>query len=153
MARVKLIFPSKNPIFSTEIPLRITDMNYGNHLGNDAVLSLMHDARMRFLASHNHTELEIGGCGLIMADVMIAYKGQGYYGDLLKIELFCTEISSRSFDLMYKITAIRNNTYIDIADAKTGMVAFDYTSNKVTLIPAAFLQLIDPPAPPSGAAS
>ncbi len=144
MARVKLIFPSKNPIFSTEIPLRITDMNYGNHLGNDAVLSLMHDARMRFLAAHNHTELAIGGCGLIMADVMIAYKGQGYYGDILKIELFSHEISTRSFDLLYKITAIRNNTSIDIAEAKTAMVAFDYTHNKVTHLPEAFLQLLDP---------
>lgn len=142
MARVKLIFPLKNPIFSTEIPLRITDMNYGNHLGNDAILSIMHDARMRFLSSMNYTELEIGGCGLIMADVMIAYKGQGYYGDILKIELFGSEITSRSFDLMYKITTIRNNSYVEIADAKTGMVAFDYIENKVTHIPEHFHAII-----------
>lgn len=142
MARVKLIFPLKNPIFSTEIPLRITDMNYGNHLANDAVLSIIHDARMRFLASIHCNELEIGGCGLIMADVMIAYKGQGYYGDILKIELFSSEITNRSFDLMYKITTIRNNSYVEIADAKTGMVAFDYKVNKVTSIPAPFLSIL-----------
>ena len=143
MARVKLIFPLKNPIFSTEIPLRITDMNYGNHLGNDAVLSIIHDARMRFLSSLNYTELEIGGCGLIMADVMIAYKGQGYYGDILKIELFSHEVTPRSFDLMYKITAIRNNSYVEIADAKTGMAAFDYTENKVTRFPESFFNIIN----------
>lgn len=142
MARVKLIFPLKNPIFSTEIPLRITDMNYGNHLANDAVLSIIHDARMRFLSSIHCNELEIGGCGLIMADVMIAYKGQGYYGDILKIELFSSEITNRSFDLMYKITTIRNNSYVEIADAKTGMVAFDYKVNKVTSIPSPFLSIL-----------
>lgn len=143
MARVKLIFPLKNPIFSTEIPLRITDMNYGNHLANDAVLSIIHDARMRFLSSIGCNELEIGGCGLIMADVMIAYKGQGYYGDILKIDLFSSEITTRSFDLMYKITTIRNNSYVEIADAKTGMVAFDYTVNKVTSIPGPFLSVLN----------
>lgn len=142
MARVKLIFPSRNPIFSTEIPLRITDMNYGNHLANDAVLSLMHDARMQFLATHNYTELEIGGCGLIMADAMIAYKGQGYFGDILKIEVYATEITARSFDLMYKMTTQRDHIPIDIAQAKTGMVAFDYTQNKVTQMPDHFFNII-----------
>jgi len=138
MARVKLNFPDKKPIFIAQIPLRITDMNYGNHLGNDVLLSIIHDARMQFLASLEYTELEIGGCGLIMADVMIAYRNEGYYGDTLQIHLFTDEIGSRSFDLLYKITTIRANGTVEIAQAKTGMVAYDYTAAKVCSLPEIF---------------
>ncbi len=144
MARVKLIYPSKNPIFSTEIPLRITDMNYGNHLGNDAVLSIMHDARDAFFVFN---ELHRAGNRRMRPYYGRCYdrlQGQGYYGDILKIELFGCEITAHSFDLMYKISTIRNNTYVEIADAKTGMVAFDYGQNKVTQIPGAFRAVIDP---------
>ena len=138
MARVKLNFPSQKPIFTAQIPLRITDMNYGNHLGNDIVLSIMHDARMQFLASLGYTELEVGGCGMIMADVMIAYRNEGYYGDVLTVELFTDEVGSRSFDFMYKITTTREEKLIEIAQAKTGMVCYDYKTGKVCSIPATF---------------
>jgi len=139
MARVKLNFPDKKPIFIAQIPLRITDMNYGNHLGNDVVLSIIHDARMQYLASLGYTELEIGGCGMIMADVMIAYKSEGYYGDVLKVEIFADEITSRSFDFMYKLTTVRD-VEIEIAQAKSGMVAYDYSIGKVCSIPEVFKQ-------------
>lgn len=138
MARVKLNFPSQKPIFTAQIPLRITDMNYGNHLGNDIVLSIMHDARMQFLASLGYTELEVGGCGMIMADVMIAYRNEGYYGDVLTVELFTDEVGSRSFDFMYKITTTRKEKLIEIAQAKTGMVCYDYKAGKVCSIPTTF---------------
>lgn len=118
-------------------------MNYGNHLGNDVVLSIIHDARMQFLASHGYTELEIGGCGMIMADVMIAYKSEGYYGDVLEVAVFTEELSTRSFDFMYKITTIRNNNIIEIAHAKTGMVAYDYDAGKVCSMPVNFARLLN----------
>ena len=132
MSRVKLVFPLTNPIFIAHIPLRITDMNYGNHLGNDVMLSIIHDARMQFLASHGFTELNAGGVGMIMADVIIVYKNEGFYGDNLKIEIFVHEITTKSFELLYKITTIRNEASILIAEAKTGMVSYDYEIKKVS---------------------
>lgn len=132
MGRVKLNFPSRNPIFLAHIPVRITDMNYGNHMGNDVILSIIHDARMQFLASNGFTELNAGGVGMIMADVMIAYKNEALYGDHLDIEIFADEITSRSFDFLYKIRTIRNGKTVEIAEAKTGMVSYDYNSRKVS---------------------
>lgn len=143
MARVKLNFPAKNPIFKAQIPLRITDMNYGNHLGNDHLLSVMHEARMQFLAARGYTELEIGGCGMIMADVMIAYRNEGYYGDVLDVALFTDEIGSRSFDFLYKITASRGNNIVEIAHAKTGMVCYDYKAARVCSMPEIFRQQLN----------
>ena len=58
MTRIKIELP-ETYLFSTEIPVRITDLNYGNHLGNDAILSLLHEARVRFLAYYGWTESSV----------------------------------------------------------------------------------------------
>ena len=134
MARVKIKFPDQNPLFSCTIPVRITDINYGNHLGNDAVLSIIHEARMQLLQFFGFTELNAGGNSLIMGDVMIAFRGEAFYGDVLTIQVFAEEITERSFDLLYCISTERNGKQIEIAHAKTGMVCFDYHLRKVTLI-------------------
>lgn len=131
MARVKLKFPDEIPLFTTTIPVRVGDLNYGNHVGNDSVLSIIHEARMQFLRRHGCTELNAGGVGLIMADVMIAYKGESFYGDILDVELFADEITRHSFDLMYRITTQRAGVSLPVAQAKTGMVCFDYVSREV----------------------
>ncbi len=132
MARVKLFFPDTAPLFSCTLPIRITDINYGNHLANDAVLSLLHEARVQLLASWGFSEMNAGGNGLIMGDVMIAYKSEAFYGEILVADLFCEEISSRGFDLLYRLKAIRSGQWADVAHAKTGMVCYDYTTRKIT---------------------
>jgi acyl-CoA thioesterase FadM len=126
MARVKLKFPDEKPLFTTTIPIRVGDLNYGNHVGNDSVLSIVHEARMQFLVSKGGSEMNAGGVSLIMADVMIAYKGESFYGDKLEISIFADELTNYSFDLLYRITTNRDNKQEEIAHAKTGMVCFDY---------------------------
>ncbi|MEK6756777.1 MAG: thioesterase family protein, partial [Bacteroidota bacterium] len=82
MARVELELPERFH-FSVEIPLRITDINYGGHLGNDALLSLLHEARVQFLRHHGFTEMNIDRRSIIMADAVILYKSEGFYGDVV----------------------------------------------------------------------
>lgn len=134
MSRVKIKFPDNNPVFNTTVVVRISDMNYGNHLGNDSVLSIVHEARVRMLNSWGYTELNAGGCGIIMADVMIAYKNEAFYGDELLIDIFIDYITSVSFDILYRIRTNREGKDLEIAHAKTGIVCFDYNNRKVTSI-------------------
>ena len=54
MARIKIAVPPQFT-FSTQIPVRITDINYGGHLGNDALLALLHEARVQFLRRYGYT--------------------------------------------------------------------------------------------------
>ena len=54
--------------------IRVTDLNYGGHVGNDTILSLLQEARQQFLQSKGYAELEVESYGLIMADAMIEYK-------------------------------------------------------------------------------
>lgn len=129
--RVKIEFPGKKPVFQVQIPVRISDINYGNHLGNDSVLSIIHEARMQAFASQGYTELNIDGHGVIMGDVMIAYKGEAFYGDVLGIDIYATDVEAKVFNLLYHIKVVRDGQQKDIAHAKTGMVCFDYATRKV----------------------
>ena len=137
MARIKINVPERK-IFSTIIPIRISDINYGNHLGNDALVSIIHEARMQWLASENYTELNIGGASLIMADLAVEYKGEGFYGDTLTVNISVDEIQKASFEIFYEITTTRNEKNILIAKAKTGMICFDYEARKVVAMPEVF---------------
>jgi acyl-CoA thioester hydrolase len=142
MARVKLDIPT-HKIFTTDIPVRIADINYGNHVGNDALVSIVHEARMQWLTSNNFTELNIGGAALIMADLAVEYKAESFYGDILNVAISIGEITKISFEIFYEITTTRNDKKILIANAKTGMVCFDYDTRKVTSVPEIFKKFLN----------
>ena len=130
MARIKINLPT-DFLFSTIIPVRITDLNYGNHLANDKVLSIIHEARVQFLNHFGWNEMELGGVGIIMADVAIEYKNQAYYNDQLEISIAAGDFTRVSFDLFYQLTCGDKV----IAKVKTGIVTFDYATNKVVEVP------------------
>jgi acyl-CoA thioester hydrolase len=132
MSRIKITLPEQFS-FTAAIPVRITDLNYGNHVGNDAVLSIIHEARMQFLTHHGCTELNCGGVGLIMSDVGIEFKKEIFYGDVLSVNVAATNFTSIGFDLFYQIL---NKEKIVTAVAKTGMVCYDYEKKKIAQVPA-----------------
>jgi acyl-CoA thioester hydrolase len=134
MARVKLELP-ENIIATVTIPVRITDINYGNHLGNDAFVSIIHEARIQWLQKYGYTELNIEGAGLILADLILEFKSESFYGDNIEIAIIAGEISKVSFELYYHLCTKRNEKNIVLALAKTGMVCYDYTAKKVIAIP------------------
>ena len=142
MARVKLVVP-ETKIFSTEIAVRITDINYGNHVGNDAFVRLIHEARVQWLSSHHYTELNIEGASLIMADLAVEYKAESFYCDILKIEIAVGEINRAGFELYYQIITTRDGKDLLIAKAKTGLVSFNYEEKKVRELPQKFIDLLN----------
>ena len=135
MARVKLVLP-RDFLFAVDIRVRISDINYGNHLGNDAILSLVHEARLQFLNAHGFSELDIGGRGLMLTDAVIVYKSQGFHGDVLTIRVAVAEFNKYGCDFFYKID--RQDNGREIARAKTGIVFFDYATQKIVPVPEVF---------------
>ena len=133
MARIKIQIPSQFAFF-TVIPVRITDINYGGHVGNDTVLSIIHEARIQFLKSIGYTELNVEGVGLIMRDAVLEFKAELFYGDIINCHVRADNFSSISFDLFYKL--LNEQTDIVVAAAKTGMVSYDYDRKKVTALPS-----------------
>ena len=140
MSRIKIEIPEKF-IYKTEIPIRITDINYGGHLGNDSVLSLVHEARLRFLKYLGYSEANVEGVGIIMIDAGIQYKSEGFYGDELLIEVAVADFSSIGCDFVFKLTSKNSNK--EIALAKSGIVFFDYNKRKTAPVPPEFKKQIE----------
>ena len=129
--RVKISF-QKPFTFSVTIPVRISDINYGGHVGNDSILSIVHEARIAFFKHYGQTEMNAGGVNLIMADSAVQYRGEAFHGDTILVEIYADNISSISFDLFYKLSTLREDKQLDIAYVKTGMICFDYSTRKIT---------------------
>lgn len=134
MARIKIQLPSQFA-FSTIIPVRITDLNYGGHVGNDTVLSIIHEARVQFLQSRGYRELDIEGVALIMSDAAIEFKSELFYGDVVTARVATAEFTSVAFDIYYQLEKGTANDTTVVAIAKTGMVCYDYSKKKIVRTP------------------
>lgn len=140
MARIKIELPNKF-IFKTDIPIRITDINYGGHLGNDSLLSIVHEVRVRFLKHLGYSESDVEGNGIIMIDAGIQYKSEGFYGDELVIEVAVNDFTGIGCDFVYRLTNKESNK--EIALAKTGIVFFNYEKRKTAPVPPEFKKKIE----------
>lgn len=134
MNRIKIDLPDRFP-FSTEIRIRITDLNYGGHVGNDSFLALVHEARQLFLLSHGYGELQIEGIGLIMADAAIEFKKELNHGDIIRISVAASGFDKLGFDLYYLLELVSGEQTVVAGKAKTGMMGFDYAQKKKVAIP------------------
>lgn len=141
MARIKIDLPEKFS-FSTAIPVRISDINYGGHVGNDAILSMIHEARVQFFKQFGYAELDFAGFGTIMSDVAIEYKNEVFYGDEIIASVAVGDITKVAFDILYKLEKRSNGQRIPVAFAKTWIVCYDYTKKKVAAIPEVALKKI-----------
>ena len=138
MARVKIILPDKFN-YSTLIDVRITNINYGGHLGNDSVLGIIHEARVRWLAEHGFTERNIDGIGIIMIDAVINFSVEGFYGDKLRIDVAVDEITKAGSDIYYRFVNVANDRII--VKAKTNIAFYNYESKRMARIPRVFFEL------------
>ena len=136
MSRIKIERPDAWD-FTTEIQVRITDINYGNHAGNDALVGILHEARMRWLQSLGHaSELVAPPVGLIMVDLAIRFKHEAVFGDVLTVRLALKDKSSRGFFLVYDIC---KEGGLEVARAQSGFVFFDYTLKQLADAPVEFV--------------
>lgn len=143
MARIKIDLPAAFR-FSTTIPVRITDLNYGRHVGNDAVLSIIHEARMQFLAHYGYTEMEFAGVGMIMSDVGIEFKSELFYGDTVIASVTAEAFSKVGFELYYLLEKESSGKKTTVALAKTGMICYDYERKKIAALPEEAKEKLSP---------
>lgn len=145
MDRIKLHLPETFP-FSTHLRIRITDLNYGGHVGNDSFLSLVHEARQQFLFFYGYSELDFAGVGLIMADVGIEYKAELNYKDEVKISVAASGFDKIGFDIYYLLELVKEDRLLLAGKVKTGMICFDYSHKKKVAIPGEALIKMSSPA-------
>jgi acyl-CoA thioester hydrolase len=134
MPRLKLN-PLNDYPFSTEITVRTTDLNYGGHLGNDKLVSLVHEARVAFLAGHGFTEKDFGGTPLILGDIAAVYLEEAFAGDVLRFEAAAGEPTRCGFRLFFRVTRPADGK--PIALVENGMVCYNYQTHSIQPLPKA----------------
>ena len=114
--------------------VRVADVNYGGHVSNAAVLSFFQDARIAYLKQFGYSELDIGGCGIILPEAHVRYLAEMFLGDELRIGVRISELRNSAFVMVYRIE--RGETVT--AQGTTNLVAYDYQVRKPRRLPEPF---------------
>lgn len=112
-------------------------------MGNDRFLTLMQEVRLQWLKTsgfENEQSIE-PPVGIIVADAAIQYKSEVFHGEILSISLAVADISSKYFDLFYRLQKEDGSI---AALGKTGILCFDYEAGKISSIPASLLAKLTP---------
>jgi 4-hydroxybenzoyl-CoA thioesterase len=138
MARIEISLPDEFP-FSTEITLYIGHINYGGHLDNALLLTVVSEARLRFFKSMGYAELNVEGVGIIVADAALQYKSEAFHGEVMVVRMAASDFGSVGCDLPWSMTEKISGR--EVARGKTGIVFFDYAKRKVARVPEGFRRL------------
>lgn len=136
MARLTLEFPEHQYCYTTQLTVRTTDINGGNHLGNDSMISMISEARARFLHDFGVSENDNAGQYIIVTDMMTTYRAEAHARDQLVFEVGVMDFNKYGGDITFRITRPQDQRLI--AMAKSGFVFFDYRQLTVTPMSDAF---------------
>ena len=135
MARIQIELPEQLP-FATEITLYGSHMNYGGHLDNALLLTVVSEARVRFFKSLGYTELDVEGVGIIVSDAAPQYRSEAFHGEVMVVRMGAADFGSKGCDLLWCMTELATGR--EVARGKTGIVFFDYATRKTAPVPEAF---------------
>ncbi|MBR7778712.1 thioesterase family protein [Undibacterium rugosum] len=138
MARLLLQFPENQYYYSTQLNVRVTEINAANHVGNDSMVSMISEARARFMFEFGIRETANNGLGIIVTDLATTYKAEAHARDQLLFEVGVMDFNKYGGDIIFRVTRPADNTLI--AMAKSGFVFFDYQISKVVTMPQEFIQ-------------
>lgn len=131
-------------LFETTISVLVNHLNYGNHLGHDAMLCILQEARMRWLKSltNNTSELYIqNNIGWLVKRIEIDILSESFHGDVLQIQLSVDENKQSHFIIDYCVKNLTRNE--EQCRAKTQMVCYDFQNKKIARIPDVILNILN----------
>ena len=139
MARVVIELPDSF-IFFAAIPLYISHINYGGHLDNALLLTVVSEARVRFFKSLGYSELDVEGVGIVVADAAVQYKAEAFHGEVMVVEMTPADFNKYGCDLVWRMCDQASGR--EVARGKTGILFFDYAQRKVAPVPEKFRQKV-----------
>jgi acyl-CoA thioesterase FadM len=121
----------------------ISDVNYAKHLDSVAMVNILHEARLQFLAGLGFTEGNIFGLGMVVTDLAVDYRSESFANDLLIVDVGVSGFNRYGFDIGLQVT----NSALDavVCNAKMGVVFFDFDRHQITELPPAFKAILDRP--------
>ncbi|MCB1933123.1 thioesterase family protein [Accumulibacter sp.] len=135
MPRIKIDLPERF-VYSTEITLYLSHMNFAGHLDNALLLSVVSEARARFFMALGYSELNVDGVGIVVADAAVQYRSEAFHGEVMVVGMSAAEFSGKGCDLLWRMHDKASQR--EVARGKTGIVFFDYTARAVAGVPETF---------------
>ena len=135
MARIQIELPEQFP-FATEITLYLSHINYGGHLDNALLLTVVSEARARFFQSLGYSELDVEGVGIVVSDAALQYRSEAFHGEVMLVRMGAADFGSKGCDLLWCMH--ERSSQREVARGKTGIVFFDYATRKITQVPEKF---------------
>ena len=135
MARIQIALPEAF-VFKAEITLYMSHINYGGHLDNALLLSVVSEARVRFFKSLGYSELDVEGVGIVVADAALQYKSEAFHGETMVVEMTATDFGKFGCDLLWRMSDHASGR--EVARGKTGIVFLDYSTRKIAPVPQGF---------------
>lgn len=117
--------------FSIPLLVRVSDLNYGNHVGYQNFLSYFQEARIAYLAQFGYSERNIEGYGMIVAEANCKYKQELFLNDSIRVGCRVKEIKSKLFVMQYRIL----KADLTCAEGFTKNLCYDYQANKIVRLP------------------
>ena len=139
MPRVKIILPDQF-LFNMERRIGISDVNYAKHLDSIAMVKILHEARLQFLASLGFTEGNIFGLGMVVTDLAVEYRSESFANDMLIIDVGVSGFNRYGFDIGLQVTNSALETMV--CNGKMGVVFFDFDKHQIIDVPSAFKALL-----------
>ncbi|MGM0988369.1 MAG: acyl-CoA thioesterase [Pseudomonadota bacterium] len=134
MERVRLSFPTGDVMHRHPLTVRVTDMNYGRHLGHDALVSLLHEARVAAFATRDLREWDLGGYPCVAADLAVQYQAETRWPDALVVETAIPEPGRKAIGVYHRI--LRERDGATVATARLNLLLVDPRDGRPVAIPA-----------------
>ena len=121
--------------FDTEVQVYINHVNYGGHLDNALLLTLVSEARVRFFQSLGYHESNVQGLSLVVGDMQAQYLSEAFHGETLRIDVAPRELRRCALELVWRVSEASQGR--EVARGKTGLVFIDPASKRAATIPDA----------------
>ncbi|MEQ8955642.1 MAG: thioesterase family protein, partial [Gammaproteobacteria bacterium] len=130
-------------LYSMERSVGISDVNYAKHLDSVAMIKILHEARLQFLASLGFTESNIYGLGMVVTDLAVDYRSESFANDLLIVDVGVGKFNRYGLDIGMQVT----NSALEsiVSNAKMGVVFFDFDKHQMVEVPRAFRAILEHP--------
>ena len=135
MPRIELDLPERFP-FKTEIGVRTMDLDFSGRLSNQALLTLMGEARVKFMRSMGYQDGDVEGARTVMVDAAMIHEAGCAAEEVLAFEMTAEAFSPTGCDLFYRVTNAR--TGVLVARAKMAMDFIDPDTASPVAVPGRF---------------
>ncbi|WP_048305973.1 thioesterase family protein [Halomonas sp. PR-M31] len=135
MERLQLEFPDTDLVHRYPLSVRIGDMNYGRHLGHDAVITLFHESRAQMFVALGFREWDVAGYPSVVADLAVQYRAEAKWPDALEVETAIPPAEGHGFCVYQRLQRPADKR--TIAVARLNLVLLDPQAGKPVRIPDA----------------